>query len=103
MSKNNAFGKFVLFCAAVGAAAAGVYYYLSKRDERIAEGFDDDDFDDFDDFEDDDLDASSEVKFGSRKYVDIKTGDDADKEEATDAPAEDAEPDKSEEFFDDEN
>ena len=104
MSKNNGFGKFVLFCAAVGAAAAGAYYYLSKRDERIAEGFDEDDFDDFDDFEDDDFDASSEVKFGSRKYVDIKTGDDKAEEEADKTEAsEDTEPDKSEEFFDDEN
>ena len=105
MSKNNGFGKFVLFCAAVGAAAAGAYYYLSKRDERIAEGFDEDDFDDFDDFEDDDFEASQEVKFGSRKYVDIKTGDDsAPQETATKEPAteKEAEPDKSEEFFDDE-
>ena len=105
MSKNNGFGKFVLFCAAVGAAAAGAYYYLSKRDERIAEGFDEDDFDDFDDFEDDDFDASQEVKFGSRKYVDIKTGDDNASEEADkkeEAADSDAEPDKSEEFFDDE-
>ena len=46
MSKNNAFGKFVLFCAAAGAAAAGAYYYLSKREEEIADSFDDDDFDD---------------------------------------------------------
>ena len=40
MSKNNAFGKFVLFCAAAGAAAAGAYYYLSKREEEIADSFD---------------------------------------------------------------
>ena len=48
MSKGNGFGKFILFCAAVGAAAAGVYYYLSKRDAEIADSFDDDDFEDDD-------------------------------------------------------
>ena len=115
MSKNNGFGKFVLFCTAVGAAAAGAYYYLSKRDAAIADGFDDDDFDDFDDFEDDD-DDSSEIKLGSRKYVDIKSSDDdkstgsedASEESADDDKTDDtagdevAEDTKSEEFFDDE-
>jgi hypothetical protein len=109
MSKNNGFGKFLLFCAAVGAVFAGIYYYLTKRDERIAEGFDDDDFDDFDDFEDDDIDTTSDFKFGSRKYVDITSGDeDADSKEddKDEKPAADEkdsdEPDESEEFFDDE-
>ncbi|MCR5403681.1 MAG: hypothetical protein K6E91_07695 [Butyrivibrio sp.] len=54
MSKNNAFGKFLLFCTAAGAAAAGVYYYLNKREAELAGNFDDDEFDDFDDFDDDD-------------------------------------------------
>lgn len=104
MSKNNGFAKFLLFCAAVGAAFAGIYYYLTKRDERIAEGFDDDDFDDFDDFEDDDLDNSADIKFGSRKYVDITSGDEAEAEKKTsESDSKDAdEPDESEEFFDDE-
>ena len=104
MSKNNGFGKFLLFCAAVGAVFAGIYYYLTKRDERIAEGFDDDDFDDFDDFEDDDFDNTADFKFGSRKYVDITSGDE-DAEEEAKAPADEKkseEPDESEEFFDDE-
>ena len=92
MSKNT-FGKFALFCAAVGAAAAGAYYYLSKREEEIADSFDDDDFDDFDDF-DDDEDTSSDSKFGSRKYVDItKSASDSDSEEA---PAEKPEAPKAE-------
>lgn len=108
MSKKNGFAKFLLFCAAVGAAFAGIYYYLTKRDERIAEGFDDDDFDDFDDFEDDDIDTTSDFKFGTRKYVDITSGEEEKDSEAEtkEAPAEEKknseEPDESEEFFDDE-
>ena len=109
MSKKNGFGRFILFCTAVAAAFAGVYYYLSKRDEAIADEFDDDDFDDFEDFEDED--DAPEVKFGSRKYVDIKTNesdssktsDEAD-EELDEEDASDKEPtaSKSEEFFNDE-
>ena len=60
------FGKFVLFCAAVGAAAAGAYYYLNKQDELYPE-YEDDDFDDFDDF--DDGESAS-----GRNYVDIEHG-----------------------------
>jgi len=75
MSKGNGFGKFILFCAAVGAAAAGVYYYLSKRDAELADSFDDEDFEEFEDF-DEDLDDTTESRFGSRKYVDIKTAED---------------------------
>ena len=109
MSKNNAFGKFVLFCAAAGAAAAGAYYYLSKREEEIADSFDDDDFDDFDDF-DDDEEVSSDAKFGSRKYVDITSAssdivplkEDEPKEEPKEEPKA-ADPEESEEFFDDED
>ena len=110
MSKNNGFGKFILFCITVGAAAAGVYYYLTKRDAAIADEFDDDDFDDFEDFEDDEEDTP-EIKFGSRKYVDIKTSEsDADSdskkdEELDEADSSTKEPEatKSEEFFDDED
>ena len=103
MSKNNSFGKFLVFCAAVGAAAAGVYYYLSKRDEALADDFDDDDYEDFNDFEDDE-DYTSEIKFG-RKYVDISPSDDSKEsaEELDEADdSEDETPEKSEEFFDDE-
>ena len=105
MSKNNGFGKFILFCATVGAAAAGVYYYLSKRDEASADEFDDDDFDEFDDFEDEDEDTP-EIKFGSRKYVDITTPEsDADsktEDSLDEAKTSSEEPAKSEEFFNDE-
>lgn len=94
MSKRSGLGKFILFCAACGAAAAGAYYYLTKRDAELADSFDDD-FDDFEDFEDEELD-SSEVKFGSRKYVDIKSGDE------DNASTEEKKPDSSEEFFNDE-
>ena len=119
MSKKNGFGKFILFCITVGAAAAGVYYYLTKRDAAIADEFDDDDFDDFEDFEDEDEDTP-EIKFGSRKYVDIKASESDDKsgeasESASSASSEagseldeedssSKEPSasKSEEFFNDE-
>ena len=75
MSKGKGFGKFILFCATVGAAAAGAYYYLNKREAEIADSFDDDDFEEFEDF-DDDFDDTNETRFGSRKYVDIKSVDD---------------------------
>ena len=108
MSKKNGFGKFILFCAAAGAAAAGAYYYLTKRDQEIANGFDDDDFEDYDDFEDDE-DYSTEIKFGNRKYVDIKSGDEDDSigsEEKAESDAFDSDdekkPESSEEFFNDE-
>ena len=102
MSKNKAFGKFVLFCALVGAVAAGVYYYLSKREEEIADSFDDDDFDDFEDFDDDD-DLGSDTKFGSRKYVDITSGSDESEDDDEGDLDDEDEPAQSEEFFDDEN
>ena len=115
MSKSNGLGKFVVFCAAVGAAAAGVYFYLTKRDEALADELDDDFYEDFDDFEDDD-DDTSDSRFGNRKYVDIKSSEDgaADKEPAKEgaasesapepAPApQEAAPDSSEEFFDDDD
>ena len=60
------FGKFVLFCAAVGAAAAGAYYYLNQQDTLYPE-YDDDDFDDFDDFDD-------EEAAQGRNYVDLDHG-----------------------------
>ncbi|MBQ9511795.1 MAG: hypothetical protein IJR58_01215 [Lachnospiraceae bacterium] len=62
------FGKFVLFVAAVGAAAAGAYYYLNQQDSLYPE-YDDDDFDDFDDFDD----GEGETTNG-RNYVDIEHG-----------------------------
>ena len=104
MSKKNGFGKFVLFTAAVGAAAAGAYYYLTKREDELSDDFDDE-FDDFDDFEDEEI--SSDTKMSSRKYVDITEGKSADKSDDTDSEESVSdvikEPEgESEEFFDDE-
>ncbi len=104
MSKKNGFGKFILFCAAVGAIAAGVYYYLTKRDKEIADAFDDDDYDDFEDFEDDE-ESTTEIKFGNRKYVDIKSNDEDEAPKAEPSKSDSTEeekPEKSEEFFNDE-
>lgn len=110
MSKKNGFGKFVLFCIAVAAVAAGVYYYLSKKDKALADEFDDDDFDDFEDYEDDEESSTSDFKFGSRKYVDIKSSDSSDKEsnsksekKSEEKDSEEKKPESSEEFFDDED
>lgn len=93
MSKNNGFGKFILFCTAVGAVAAGAYYYLSKREAEIADEFDDEDYEDVDDFEDD-LEEEKDYKNSSRRYVDIKT--------TSETGDSSKEPTSSEEFFDDE-
>ncbi len=103
MSKNNGFGKFLLFCTAVGAAAAGAYYYLSKREAEIADSFDEG-FDDFDDFEDD-LEDEIDPKTVSRKYVDIKSAGSESESEEKEEQEDSAEkaPSSSEEFFDDED
>ena len=79
------FGKFVAFCTVVGAAAAGAYYYMNRRDKALADDFDDD-FDDFSDF--DDLDADEEKP--DRKYVNLDHADDAEKDAS-----------ETEDFFDD--
>ena len=50
------FGKFLLTTAAIGAVAAGVYYYLQGKGSFVDDDFDDDD--DFDNF-DEDLDEDS--------------------------------------------
>lgn len=93
MSKH--FGKIVLFAATVGAAAAGVYYYLTQRDASLTDDFDDyDDFDEIDDFEDDD--TGSPFK---RRYVNLSGSED--ESAATEPEASENVPDKTEEFFDD--
>ena len=103
MSKNSGFGKFILFCTAVGAAAAGAYYYLTKREAEIADSFDDD-LDDYEDFEDD-LDEDKDIRSNSRKYVDIKTSESSSDAKVTEPEADEEEekPSSSEEFFDDED
>lgn len=42
------FGKFLLFTAAVGTAAAAIHYYLQKKKSENAES-EDEDYDDFSD------------------------------------------------------
>lgn len=100
------FGKFLLFTAAVGAVAAGTYYYLQNKSPNIEE--DDDDFDDFDDY-DDDFDDEEDAE---RSYVSLNLDNAA---TASPAQAEDTAPqpdqaevsskpeEKVEEFFDDED
>lgn len=78
------FGKFLLFTAAVGTAAAAVYYYLQKKDVAgtVPE---DEDYDDFSE----DLDDDAE---GSRSYVPLNTEskpEAQEKEEKQDNPSED--------------
>ena len=82
------FGKFLMVTAALGAVAAGAYYYLQGKDRFVDDDFDDDD--DFDNF-DDDLE-DDETKDSERNYVDLdlekaeefKEGLNAAKAEATD-------------------
>lgn len=83
------FGKFLMVTAALGAVAAGVYYYLQGKDDFVDDDFDDDD--DFDNF-DEDLDDDDAAKDTDRNYVDLdlekaedfKEGLSAVKAEATD-------------------
>lgn len=60
-------GKFLLFTAAVGTAAAAAYYYMHQKDSQLKESSDADD--DYDDFHED-LDESTEF---SRNYVPLNT------------------------------
>lgn len=113
------FGKFLMTTAALGALAAGAYYYLQKKEALDDEIFDDDE--DFDDFEDDldedddterkyvDLDLSKAADAAAEKSDDFKEGLDAAKAEASEkivgaveetAKATEA---KVEEFFDDDD
>lgn len=86
------FGKFLLFSAAVGAAAAGVYYYLQNKS---ADDFDFDD-EDLDDLEDTDSKDCAPKESGERSYVDLNP-------EASDAEAAaEQKADTVEEFFHDE-
>lgn len=103
------FGKVLMVTAALGAVAAGAYYYLQNKDSFVDDDFEDDD--DFDNF-DEDLDEETD-----RNYVDLnldkadefKEGLEAAKADATEKvvgavkdAAEKAET-KVEEFFDDED
>ena len=69
------FGKFLLFTAAIGAAAAGTYYYLQNKNQKpVGE---DDEYDDLDDF-DSDFDEDDEEE---RSYVSLNLEDNKDKVE----------------------
>lgn len=61
------FTKGLIFGAAIGAIAAGAYYFMKKNDN---DRFDDDDFDDFDDF-DDDEDYENGTESTGRTYVSL--------------------------------
>lgn len=62
------FGKFVMTTAALGALAAGAYYYLKKKDSLEDEYFDEED--DYDDFDDDlDEEGADKKSDADRKYV----------------------------------
>lgn len=67
------FGKLVIFSALAGAAAAGTYYYLQKKNDNPFKDTDDiDDFDDFDDdIEDDFEDTTSHNNSKNRAYVSL--------------------------------
>lgn len=67
------FGKLVLFSALAGAAAAGTYYYLQKKNDDPLKDMDDiDDFDDFDDdFDDEDEDSIDLSHNKNRSYVSL--------------------------------
>ena len=122
------FGKFLMTTAALGALAAGAYYFFMKKDEFLDDDFDeDDDFDDFDEDLDDDIESEADRKYvdldlsktaekieeaAEEKEYEFKEGINASKAEATDKIVGVAqEPDDTvnsteenvEEFFDDED
>lgn len=87
------FGKFLLFSAAVGAAAAGVYYYLQNKNTDDFD-FDDEELDDEKDTDSQDCGAKDAEE---RSYVDLDL-----KSSETEAAPE-QETATVEEFFNDEN
>jgi len=69
MAKKK-FGKFLLFSAAVGAVAAGAYYYFQNKEKISNDDFDGDD--DFDDFSEDlDSDKNNHSDNTERSYVSL--------------------------------
>lgn len=64
------FTKGLLFGAAIGAVAAGAYYFMKKNDNNR---FDEDDFDDFDEF-DDEEDYENGTESAERTYVPLNLG-----------------------------
>jgi hypothetical protein len=62
----NKFGKFLLFTAAVGTAAAATYYFTQKKAPALsALQDDDDDYDDFSEDLDEDTDEESFLSFAT--------------------------------------
>lgn len=68
MAKKK-FGKFLLFSAAVGAVAAGAYYYFQNKEKISNDDFDEDD--DFDDFSEDLDSESAHTDPAERSYVSL--------------------------------
>ena len=105
------FGKFLLFVTSTCAIAAGVYYYLQKKE---SEDFDDEDFDDFDDEEDEDEDVDDpeyDIDAKERTYVPLNIKPAANEQETAQPVTQQEEIDASkeetstvtEEFFDEED
>ncbi len=82
------FGKFLLFTAIAGAAAAGAYYYLKQKDNHPFQDFDDFD-DDIDDFFDDE---NTGKPASDREYVALDRGQ-ATEDASADTPTEEPAPD----------
>ena len=73
--------KRVLGLAAVGSAAAGLYYYLKKSSSDKTD-------DDMDEFEDEDFDLDNDLKpVGDREYVPLNPPPREDSEEDAREPA----------------
>ncbi|MBQ6888491.1 MAG: hypothetical protein IJN54_13370 [Lachnospiraceae bacterium] len=70
------FGKFLLVSAAIGAVAAGAYYYLQNKNMVPDNDFDDDDdFDDFSEDLDNENSDSSERSYVSLDFDTTETSD----------------------------
>lgn len=85
-------GKLLLFGTVIGAAAAGAYYYITKKD---SENFDED-FDDFDDLDEEDSED------GDRTYVPLHFNG-TENEAAENEDTSDMDPEEAEEDFDKED
>lgn len=96
------FGKFLLLSAAVGAIAAGAYYYMHNNKDESSK--DDEDFDDFDEFSED-LDNAADNSSGERSYVSLNLDETKAESESPAATPESASKDVEtvEEFFDDDD
>ena len=79
MFKKYNLGTIILVCAAIGAAAAALYFFLGRRDLRIdEESSEDEGYDDFDD--------DREIDLTGRRYVNLG----GNVEDQDDMPADDS-------------